>query len=230
MVKDFLSDAASLIYPQVCAGCAGNLFKHERFICNKCYVGLPKTNYHLQKENPVQKIFYGRADVALAGSFLFFQKKGSVQRMLHALKYKNKPDVAQLLGKWYAQELKREKVFYQYDCIIPVPLHKRRLQKRGYNQSEYFARGLSEELHIPIIDDVLIKTKFTETQTYKTREERVENTFSSFHVQNTERIRNKKIVLADDVITTGATTEACILQLQKSASVVVSVASIAYTL
>ena len=228
MVKDFLLDVASLVYPRICNGCSNTMFKHEQFICNKCYVSLPKTNYHLQKENPIQKIFYGRADVAMAGSFLFFQKKGSVQRMLHALKYKGKPEVAQVLGKWYAQEIKEH--YTNYDYIIPVPLHKKRLKKRGYNQSEYFAKGLSEGLNIQVITDVLIKTKFTETQTYKSREERVENTLTSFHVQNPEIIHNKNILLVDDVITTGATTEACILQLQKSAKTMVGVASIAYTL
>ncbi len=229
-MKNFLLDIASLVYPRICNGCNDTLFKHEQFICNKCYVSLPKTNYHLQKENPVQKIFYGRADVQVAGSFLLFQKKGITQKILHALKYKNKPQVAKILGKWYAQDLKQNNTFTNYDYIIPVPLHKKRLQKRGYNQSEYFAKGLSEGLNIPVITDVLIKTKFTETQTYKTREERVENTLTSFHVQNPEKINNKNILLVDDVITTGATTEACILQLQKSAKTTVGVASIAYTL
>ena len=229
-MKDFLLDIAALIYPRICVGCSNTLFKHEQVICNKCYVSLPKTNYHLQKENPIQKTFYGRADIAVASSFLFFQKKGSVQKMMHALKYKGKPEVAQLLGKWYAQDLKKQNTFANYDYIIPVPLHKKRAQKRGYNQSEFFANGLSEVLNIPTLNDVLIKTKFTETQTYKTREERVENTLSSFQVQNSEIIDNKNILLVDDVITTGATTEACILQLQKSARVTVSVISIAYTL
>jgi competence protein ComFC len=229
-MKNFLLDLASLVYPRICNGCNQSLFKHELMICNQCYVSLPKTNYHLQKENPVQKIFYGRADVTIASSFLFFQKKGNVHKMMHALKYKNKPQVAQTLGKWYAQDLKQNNTFTNYDYIIPVPLHKKRLQKRGYNQSEYFAKGLSEVLHIPVITNVLIKTKFTETQTYKTREERVENTLASFHVQNPEIIHNKNILLVDDVITTGATIESCILQLQKSAKISVGVASIAYTL
>jgi len=230
MLKDFLLDAASLVYPRICVGCSRNLFKHEQYICNKCYVTLPKTNYHLMRENPVQKTFYGRADIALASSFLFFQKKGSVQKMLHALKYKGKPDVATLLGKWYAQDLQKQNMFLQYDYIIPVPLHKKREQKRGYNQSLFFANGLSEVLHIPVLNNALVKTKFTETQTYKSREERVENTFSSFNVRQPELINNKHVLLVDDVITTGATTEACILQLQKTAGVVVSVASIAYTI
>jgi ComF family protein len=227
-LKDFLLDIASLIYPRVCVACDGSLFKHEQHICNKCYVTLPKTNYHLQKDNPLQKVFYGRADVTTASSFLFFQKKGMVQKMLHALKYKGKSEVAQLLGKWYAEDLKQSNTSLAFDYIIPVPLHKKRQQKRGYNQSEYFAKGLNEVLGIPILTNVLIKKHFTETQTHKTREERAENIMQSFSIEHAETIHNKNILLVDDVITTGATLEACIIQLQKSTNVNVSVASIAY--
>jgi competence protein ComFC len=228
MVKDFLQDMASLIYPRVCAGCDTSLFKHEQFVCNTCYVSLPKTGYHLQPDNPVKKIFYGRVDIDLAVSFLFFQKKGCVQKMLHALKYKGRPEVAQLLGKWYAMELVKNKTFSGHDYIIPVPLHKKRLQKRGYNQSEFFAKGLSEVFHIPVLNDVLVKNKFTETQTYKTREERLENTLESFSIEKPEVIANKHILLVDDVITTGATIEACTTQLQRNNKVYLSIASIAY--
>src|ERR1700758_4083263 len=153
----WLTDFGALIYPRVCIACGNALFKHEHLVCNLCYVSLPKTNFHLNLDNPVQKIFYGRADVKLASSFLLFQKKGSVQKMLHALKYKSKPEVGHLLGKWYGADLKKSNSFSGCDFIIPVPLHKKRLRKRGYNQSEYFARGLGEELNIPVLNDVLLK-------------------------------------------------------------------------
>ena len=227
-MKDFLLDIAALIYPRVCVGCNGNLFKHEELICHQCYVSLPKTSYHLLKDNPIQKIFYGRGNIMFADSFLFFQKKGSVQKILHALKYKGKPEVAQLLGKWYAEDLVQSNVSLAFDYIIPVPLHKKRKQRRGYNQSEYFAKGLSEVLNIPIIAHVLLKKQFTETQTHKTRQERAENILQSFSVENAEIIDNKNVLLVDDVITTGATLEACIIQLQKSTNAKVSIASIAY--
>jgi len=181
-------------------------------------------------DNPVQKIFYGRADVQAAGSFLLFQKKGSVQKMLHALKYKSKPEVGVLLGKWYGQDLKKNNTFCDCDIIIPVPLHKKRMKKRGYNQSEFIAKGLAEELQIPVVNDVLFKKHFTETQTFKSREERWQNTINSFEIKNENLIKDKKILLVDDVITTGATTEACIFQLNKSSEAPISVASIAYTL
>jgi ComF family protein len=226
----WLSDLGSLIYPRICAGCANSLFKHEYLVCNHCYVSLPKTNYHLSPENPVQKIFYGRADVKFAASFLLFQKKGSVQKMLHAIKYRSKPEVGRLLGKWYGADLKKTGSCASCDYIIPVPLHPKRQRKRGYNQSDYFAEGLSEELGIPVLKGILRKTHFTETQTYKTREERWQNTLDSFEITESQSLKNKTILLVDDVITTGATTEACVMQLQKSEAAQVYVASIAYTL
>ncbi len=227
---NWLSDIGSLIYPSVCNGCGNTLFRHETVICNLCYVSLPKTNFHLLPDNPVQRIFYGRAEIRHAGSFLQFQKKGSVQKMLHALKYRSKPEVGHLLGKWYGQDLKKSEIFGDHDVIIPVPLHKKRLRKRGYNQSEHIARGLAEELNIPVVNDVLLKKHFTETQTFKSREERWQNTMNSFEIRKSETLLGKKILLVDDVITTGATTEACIFQLNKASQNPVSVASIAYTL
>ncbi|MGZ3864490.1 MAG: ComF family protein [Bacteroidia bacterium] len=226
----WISDFAALIYPRVCVACGNNLFKHEELVCNLCYTSLPKTDFHLDTGNPVNKIFYGRAEVKMASGFLFFQKKGSVQKMLHALKYRAKPEVGILLGKWYGADLKKSGVYSQCDYIIPVPLHKNRQRKRGYNQSEYFAKGLSEELNIPVLNDVLLKKRFTETQTYKTREERWQNTIDSFELNNAEILAGKSILLVDDVITTGSTTEACVLQLQQAATGPVFVASIAYAL
>lgn len=224
-----LADLASMIYPRVCCGCGLTLYKHEELICNLCYVSLPKTNYHLQNGNPVQKIFYGRADVPEAASFLFFEKGNRVRNMLHALKYKNKPGVGRLLGKWYGEEIKQTGAFADCEVIIPVPLHKKRLSKRGYNQSEHIAYGLGEAMGLPVITGVLLKKHFTETQTFKTREERWQNTMNSFEISPNNLIKGKNILLVDDVITTGATTEACIYQLHKCSERPVSVISLAYT-
>lgn len=151
-----------------------------------------------------------------------------VQHMLHQLKYKNKPDLAYLLGQWYAQDIKNKTLNEPYDYIIPVPLHRTRLQKRGYNQSEHFAMGLSSYLHVPVCSNVLLKSQHTETQTRKNREERIENTLHSFSMMNSEIIKGKHILLVDDVITTGATIEACCLQLQEAKPAFISVASIAF--
>lgn len=229
MLKEILPDMASLVYPQVCTGCGGSLYRHEELICNTCYVSLPKTNFHLQKESTISKLFYGRADIEFAGSFLFFYKKGMVQKMLHALKYKGKPEVAEWLGKWYALDLLKDKSLPSVDFIIPVPLHKRRQQKRGYNQSEEFARGLSSVLGIPVYMNIVLKHVYTETQTHKSRAERMENIATSFIVQNQADITGKHVLLVDDVITTGATLEACANKMKSEAQVKVSVLTIAYT-
>lgn len=227
-MKKFIEDALSLIYPQLCETCDHSLFRHENFLCNKCYINLPKTGFYRQPHNPVFTIFRGRVDVKAAHSFLFFQKKNSTQKLLHKIKYKGRPEIARLLGNWYAEELKNENHFYDY--IIPVPLHQIRLQKRGYNQSLFFAEGLSEILNIPVATDILVKHTYTETQTFKSREHRFENTFQSFGIKNAPVIMNKKILLVDDVITTGATTEACISKLKQAFAGEISVASIAYTI
>lgn len=223
------TDLLSLVYPRVCCACGKSLFKHEEAVCNRCFVSLPRSNFHLQPENPVQKLFYGRVAVKFSASFLLFQKRGGVQKMLHALKYRSRPEVGQLLGKWYAQDLKRAGVFTDCELIVPVPLHVNRLRKRGYNQSEWIGKGLAGELNIPLVSDVLTKTLFTETQTFKSREERWQNTLHSFGLADPARISGRHVLLVDDVITTGATTEACIAQLDKAGCASVSVASIAYT-
>lgn len=223
-------DFISLIYPRVCHGCGNSLFRHELAVCNQCFVALPRSNFHLQAENPVQKIFYGRADVRFAASFLLFEKKGRVQKMLHALKYRSKPEVGYVLGRWYAQDLRKSGAFSGCELIVPVPLHRNRMRKRGYNQSEHIARGMAEELGLPVNADVLLKKRFTETQTFKSREERWQNTMDSFELAAAGELAGRHVLLIDDVITTGATTEACIFQLNKAGAASVSVASIAYTL
>ena len=228
MFLEFFTDLLAFVYPNVCSGCGNALYRHEKYICNACYVSLPRTDYHLYTEHPLQKLFYGRVDLAVVSSYLFFQKKGKVQAMMHALKYKNKPELAFLFGKWYGLDLKKIADQMLFDGIIPIPLHKKRLQKRGYNQSEYFARGLSESMNIPVWNGILIRSKFTESQTFKSRAERMENMLESFEVVAADKIKHKHILLVDDVITTGATTEACVLQLQKYQAARVSVSSIAF--
>jgi ComF family protein len=224
------SDFISLVYPRVCSGCGNALFRHENTICNHCYVSLPRSNFHLQPQNPVQKIFMGRAEVGFASSFLLFEKKGRVQKLLHALKYRSRPEVGYVLGSWYGQDLKKSGAFADCQLIVPVPLHRNRLRKRGYNQSEWIARGLAGELGLGISTGALQKKVFTETQTFKSREERWQNTMESFALADASELAGRHVLLVDDVITTGATTEACIFQLHKAGASAVSVASIAYTI
>lgn len=203
-----MHDFVTLFFPDYCLGCNDALVKGEQMLCTACIVNLPKTNYHLMESNPIKERLIGRIEVENALAFLKFSKKGSVQHLLHQLKYNNQPEVGVVLGMIYGKHLLEAQVLKEYDFLIPVPLHKKREQKRGYNQSLKFAEGLSLLLTIPINQNVLIRTKQTITQTRKTRAERWENVKSVFALQDTGQVKNKSVALIDDVITTGATIEA----------------------
>lgn len=223
MFNDFIA----LIYPRNCVACGNSLYKHEEQLCNYCYLNLPKTNFHKQQGNPVDALFYGRTPLMLASSFYLFVKKGSVQKVLHAIKYKHNKDLAVLVGIWYAEDLKHS-VISTADFIIPVPLHSKKFKIRGYNQSEEFASGLCEGLNIPLNTSVLKRKEFTQTQTKKSKYERWENVEDVFELNNPDVFRNKHIVLVDDVITTGATIEACCQLLHQIEGIKISVLSIAF--
>ena len=223
-----LNDFISLFYPNVCVSCGNSLFGHEKEICSHCFVNLPKSGFHTDGQNPVAKLFHGRVDILMAGSYYLFSKTGNVQKILHQLKYKGNREVGITIGKWYGDDLKEVKGFNDADMILPVPLHKNRLKKRGYNQSTCFGLGLSQSMKIEMREDLLIRRKETQTQTRKSRFDRWENVSEKFELRNAEGLRNKHVILIDDVITTGATLEACAQELKKAEGVKVSIATIAY--
>ncbi|MBI3520326.1 MAG: ComF family protein [Bacteroidetes bacterium] len=224
MLQDFLS----LIYPRNCVSCGNSLFKHEEQLCHYCYLHLPKTNFHKQARNPVDALFYGRTPLLFASSFYLFTKKGSVQKVLHAIKYKHNKDLATLIGKWYAEDLQEHPIINKADYIIPVPLHSKKFKIRGYNQSEEFARGLSKGLNISLNTDVLRRREFTQTQTKKSKYERWENVEDVFELTTPETFTGKHVIVVDDVITTGATIEACCQILYQIENIKISVLSIAF--
>jgi ComF family protein len=189
-------------------------------------LSLPKTNFHKDKDNPVNKVFWGRVDVEMATSFYLFSKKSKVQNLLYGLKYKGVKEVGIVLGELFGFELK-ESIFYRdIDFIIPVPLHKNKLKKRGYNQSEWIANGLSKSMKVPVKLDSLYRKSDSETQTKKSRYKRWENVGEIFGLANND-LEGKRILLVDDVVTTGATIEAC-AQLLVEQNCKVLVATIAY--
>ncbi|MCK6649934.1 MAG: ComF family protein [Bacteroidia bacterium] len=223
-----LNDFISLIYPKNCASCGNSLFKHEECLCTFCRYHLPKTNFHLQTGNPVEKLFWGRADLVSAAAYYAFGKGGKVQHLIHQLKYNGKKEIGLTIGKLYGHELKQSRKYETVDTIIPVPLHDKKKKKRGYNQSEYFAEGLSKSLNISTDTTTLIRGNESETQTKKSKYSRWQNVESIFHVVEPGKLENKHILLVDDVVTTGSTLEACALTLLKIPNVKVSVATIAF--
>lgn len=222
------NDFVSLFFPVTCVSCGKNLYKNENNICTYCLYHLPKSNFHLTNDNPVAKIFWGRINIQSAAAFYTFNKGGKVQQLIHQLKYKGQQQVGTTLGKLYGYELRNCPDFKSVDIIIPVPLHAKKQRKRGYNQSTCFAEGLAETMQLTVDSSVLFRSAASETQTKKSRFTRWKNVESIFYVQNEQQILNKHILLVDDVITTGATLEACAQALLKTKGVKVSVATIAY--
>jgi ComF family protein len=218
----------NLFYPRLCNGCGRPLFTGEEIICTRCLFKLPQTNFHLHKDNPVSRIFWGRVPLQSATSFLFFNKGGIVQNLIHRLKYRNSPQVGVYLGRQFGFQLMDSPVFKDVDFIIPVPLHPKKEHIRGYNQSEMIALGLEESMKAVAVTDNLIRRVHTSSQTKKSRYGRWENVKGIFEVKNPEQLEGKHLLLVDDVITTGATLEACCQTLLEIPGVKISVASLAY--
>lgn len=216
-----------LIYPKLCVVCGTNLMRGENEICIGCIVKMPRTNMHLQKDNAVEKRFWGKVNVQRASSFFYFEKGSNYQRILHSLKYKNNKEIGYIMGTYAASELLSNDYFSDVDIILPVPLHPNKLQKRGYNQSECICQGLSEILRIPYSTEYLIRTQENTTQTKKSVFDRHTNTKGIFSVIKPEELEGKHLLIVDDVLTTGATIEGCISELEKIRDVSVSVFTLA---
>jgi ComF family protein len=224
----YLGDFIALIFPELCQACGENLVTGEKLICTACTYDLPYTNFHQQPDNVVARQFWGRIDVAMVYVLLYFSKGGKVQNMMHQFKYKNMPLIGNKLGNLAGMQLTQRKQAEPIDFIVPVPLHPRKLRLRGYNQSAQFAMGLSTQMGIPVDTDNLIRVKHTDTQTKKSRFSRYENMKEVFTIRDPEKFAGKHILLVDDIITTGATLEACGIELLKIEGVKLSLAAIAY--
>jgi ComF family protein len=224
IINDFLS----LIYPSRCEACSDVLFRHERFLCNYCKLNLPRSDFHLRKDNPLSLSLTGRVEHAYATSCFVYEKCGRIQRLIHAIKYQNQKELAEYIGTMYAEVLLNSKCFEDVNVIVPVPLHQNKLKARGFNQSECFAKGLSKAMFKPLDCISLIRIKETASQTNKKKYERWENVEGIFDLSDLRSLENKHILLVDDVVTTGATIEAAYLALKKTQGIRISIASIAF--
>ncbi len=189
--------------------CGHSLYHNEEVVCTSCNYHLPKTNFHIDRDNPVSKLFWGKINIISAASLFYFQKGTKVQHLIHQLKYNKQKEIGIYLGKQYGFELKKSGLFDGADLIIPVPLHWKKLKRRGYNQSELFAEGLSISMNIPILLNMLHRELDTDSQTKRSKYNRWENVKNIFTLRHPEQLKGKHIILADDVVTTGSTLEAC---------------------
>ena len=217
----------NLFFPKVCSGCNSFLLTNENVICTVCRHDIPLTNHHLSPDNDASKKFYGRVPILHASALFYFHKKGIVQQLIHNLKYKGHEEIGSIVGEWYAEDLSCMEFMKTVDEIIPVPLHPRKFRERGYNQVTTFGKALSGRLNIPYNDCLLVRNKYSKTQSKKNLLGRTEGIESVFDVTYSEKDHNKHFVLIDDVITTGSTLEACSRALLKIQGAKISIACLA---
>ncbi len=218
----------NVLFPKVCVGCKELLINGEDVLCVECIHLLPLAVFHKTGSEMLKDKFYGRFLVENATALIQFQKRGLTQELLHSLKYRGRKELSSFFGKWLGAELADIESYGNVEMVIPVPLHKQKLKKRGYNQVEGFGKELALALNVPYRDDILIKISKSGSQVFKTRILRFEAE-EEFSIQNLEEIKNKHLLLVDDIITTGATLEKCALQLLKAENVTISIATIATT-
>lgn len=226
---NFINDFIGLIYPNTCAACGNNLYKNENIICTKCLYELPKTNYYKESGNFVEQIFWGRVNIERACAYYFFHKGSKFRKLIHKLKYKGQKEIGYEIGRHFGTDMFGSDFINDIDVIVPVPIHPSRKRYRGYNQSDWIGMGMTESLNIPLDIKNLYRNVATETQTKKSRFERWENVENVFKVKNEPAFINKHVLLIDDVLTTGATLEACANTLLKVDNIKVSIATLAVT-
>lgn len=226
-LRQYVQGFIGILYPRVCAVCSKVLFSNEEILCLSCLIDLPRTGFHHIPDNDVARLFWGRIPVAHATSFMYFTRDSCYRRILHELKYNGQRYIGFEMGRLFGLELINSP-FQRVDMILPVPLHPSKLRKRGYNQSELIASGISSVIQVPVESGLVSRTMATTTQTRKSRYERWENVRDSFHIADAGKIENKHVLLLDDVITTGATIEACASALTgKTRNITISIASLA---
>lgn len=230
MLKSALNDLLHLFFPHVCTGCGSDALDVNHQLCLRCLTKLPETNFFEQPGNPVEKHFYGRLSIKGGASNYFFTKESLLQNIIHSLKYRGNKDIGFYLGKLMAKSLAATDRFDDVDVLVPLPLNPKREKKRGYNQAAAICHGIAAEWNKPVLDKAVIRTVNTTTQTQKDRIKRWKNMDGVFAVKDFTALQNKHVLLVDDVVTTGASLEACGSAILGVPGVSLSLATLACTL
>lgn len=221
-----------LFFPHYCAACFSNTINSKQLLCTECFSKLEETNFFKKENNILEQKFAGRIPIQAAASSYFFIKHSVIQTLIHQLKYKGNKEIGLFLGKLTGTHIMQSERFKTIDVIIPVPIHKKRMKQRGYNQTEIIAKGIASVIQKPIWNHFLIRKEFTETQTHKSRISRWQTIQEAFTIDENKKelLKGTHFLLVDDVATTGATLEACGLQLLRTPNSSLSFATVAYTL
>ena len=229
MVISFWHRVLDLISPRLCVVCGQRLTVSEEIICSKCNFHLPRTHFQQDPyENEMAKLFWHQIPIERATALFYYEAHSETANILYELKYKNRPDIGEVMGRLVAKELQPSGFFDGIDGIVPIPLAKKRQRQRGYNQSQEIACGISEITNLPIYNNVVRRNVFEGSQTNKGRWERNENVEKVFEMTDETAIRGKHLLIIDDVVTTGATVIACAKELCKAVNVKVSVLALGF--
>jgi len=230
VLSSYLNDFSHLLFPHYCEGCGTAILQDDDLLCAKCLHQLPYTAFINAAGNPVEKIFLGRVEITAAAAAFYFTKDSLIQHLMIGLKYRNNKNVGLFLGKLMGYELQKSERFNDVDILVPLPLNPKKERERGYNQAAVICEGIASAFQKPVVKNAVARTQFTETQTTQNRIHRWQNMEGVFSVTEEQAIKDKHILLVDDVITTGATLEACGSVLKKVKGTKISIATVAYTI
>lgn len=224
-----MKDLLHLFFPHYCAGCGTAVLEHNAFLCARCIHHLPVTHFFNSPNNPVERSLYGRLNIQQAGATFYFTKDSLVQELMVQLKYRGHAQAGLFLGRMTGRALAKSARFEEADVLIPLPLNPKKEYQRGYNQATLICEGIREVWKKPILTHVITRNRFTHTQTHQNRLHRWENMQGVFSVTQPSLLKHKHLLLVDDVVTTGATLEACGTVLLAIPGVRLSLAAAAYT-
>jgi ComF family protein len=226
-IKEIRDSVLHLLFPNVCAGCGNDIISGNTVLCLRCIDAMPETNFERYPGNPIEKKFWGRLPLNSAAAQYYFTRESLMQHLMHQFKYRGDKDLGLQLGRMIGDSLKRSGRF-NIDALIPLPLFISKEKKRGFNQATVLCEGMAEFIHAPVLKEVVARAQYTDTQTRKGRIERWQNMEGKFVLVNPDVISDKHILLVDDVVTTGATLEACGAELLKAKNVKLSISTLCY--
>jgi ComF family protein len=227
-LREIKESVLQLLFPHVCAGCGNDILSTDSSLCLRCISSMPETNFEKFPNNPVEKTFWGRLPLASATAQFYFTKESLMQHLMHQFKYKGNTDLGFQAGILMGNQLKESGRFNSIDALVPLPLFASKEKRRGYNQATILCQGMAEKLKLPILTSAISRTQHTDTQTKKGRIDRWKNMDGKFILTDTKAISNKHILLVDDVVTTGATLEACGQELLQAPGTTLSIATLCY--
>ena len=226
-MRGWFRDIADFLFPRTCKVCGEVLLRDEEHRCMRCLPDIPRTDFCRHPDNAMDQLFYGKLSVERAAGYFYFAKGSDYRLLIHRIKYGGEKACGRYLGQLFVRENIDSHFFDDIDCVVPVPLHPKKLRRRGYNQSEWIARGIAEELKKPLVCDALICRTHRVSQTRKGIYDRYLSTREAFDVLPNSKLAGCHVLLVDDVVTTGATLLACGEALLKSGVGKVSVATLA---